>query len=368
MRVTEEPTPQIDVLFQQMERLKASDLHLKVGNPPIYRISGDLRKTKTEPITDERMENLVKPLLAEKDRERLDEKGSCDVGYDFEGGRVRVNIFKQRGHLGVAARLVTSEIPTLKSLHLPEALGKVCDYPQGLVLVCGPTGCGKSTTLAALIDILNHKYRYHVLTIEDPIEYLYTDDWCIINQREMGLDCDDWTDALRGAVREDPDVILVGEMRDHETFQAALQASETGHLVFGTIHSSGAAGTIGRILDLFPPDKHLMIRRSLAFNLRATVSQRLVPSCAKDVEVVPAVELMFNSPPIQKAIRDGEDQDITAFIAASRDAGMQTWTDSFANLVNTELVERRVALEHAPNREELEMALRGIRVSASVVK
>jgi twitching motility protein PilT len=216
--------------------------------------------------------------------------------------------------------------------------------------------------------MINQKYKYHILTVEDPIEYLYEDNLSIINQREMGLDCHSWPDALRAAVREDPDVILVGEMRDHETFGAALTAAETGHLVFGTVHSSSAAGTIGRILDLFPTDKHRMIRQSLAFNLRATVSQKLVPSCQEGVQAVPVVELMFNSASVQKAIYEAEDGRITDLIAASGDAGMQSWVMSFCALVDAELLERRTALEYAPNREELEMALKGIKVAVSTVR
>ncbi|GAH84988.1 unnamed protein product, partial [marine sediment metagenome] len=208
----------------------------------------------------------------------LYEKGSLDLGHDFRGGRVRVNIYLQKGFISLAARLLKNRIPSLEELHLPSVLARLVDIKQGLVLVCGVTGSGKTTTLASLLDMISRKHRCHILTIEDPIEYIHRDAKSIINQREIGLDCHDWAEGLRAAVREDPDVILVGEMRDHETFQAGLIAAETGHLVFGTLHTSSAASTLGRILDLFPTDKHSLIRQSLSFSLRAIICQRLVPS------------------------------------------------------------------------------------------
>ncbi|MGD2175895.1 MAG: PilT/PilU family type 4a pilus ATPase, partial [Candidatus Brocadiaceae bacterium] len=272
----------LDVLFAQMPDLEASDLHLKPGNSPIYRVAGDLHRAKVNPLSEQQIESLVEEWIGKGRMAELREKGSLDLGHDFDGGRVRVNVFLQRGRISLAARLVKNEIPTLEELHLPAELEKITEFQQGLVLVCGITGSGKSTTLASLLEMINGRRRCHILTIEDPIEYLHEDRQSIVNQREIGLDCRDWADALRSAVREDPDVILVGEMRDRETFQAGLRAAETGHLVFGTLHTSSAGGTIGRILDLFPADRHSLIRQSLALNLQGILCQQLIPSYRED--------------------------------------------------------------------------------------
>jgi twitching motility protein PilT len=353
----------LDVLFNQMPDLGASDLHLKVGNPPIYRIRGDLHRAKTDPLTDRQIYGLVEEWLGKERMAELYQKGSLDIGHAFPRGRVRINVFLQRNMLSLAARLVTDKIPSLEELHLPAQLARIIDMKQGLVLVCGITGSGKSTTLASLINMVNRKHRVHILTIEDPIEYLHHDVKSIVNQREVGLDCQDWADALRAAVREDPDVILVGEMRDQETFQAGLIAAETGHLVFGTLHTSSAAGTLGRILDLFPTEKHSLIRQGLAFNLQAIVCQKLIPSFLEDVSVVPVIELMFATAPIRKAIEDGEDARITDLIASGRDEGMQAWTQSFVDMIRNGYIEKRVAMQFCPNKDALDMALKGIDIA-----
>jgi twitching motility protein PilT len=272
-------------------------------------------------------------------------------------------VFLQKGMISMAARLVNDSIPSLEALHLPSAIGRCVDFKQGLVLVCGVTGSGKSTTLASVLDMVNRKHRYHILTIEDPIEYLHHDKKSIVNQREMHLDCHSWADALRAAVREDPDVILVGEMRDHETFQAGLQAAETGHLVFGTLHTSSAASTVGRILDLFPEEKHALIRQGLSFNLQAIVCQKLIPSYQEDISVVPVIELMFANPPIRKAIEEGKDGRIGDLIQVGKDEGMQTWVQSFAQMIKDGYIEKKVARQFCPNKDALDMALKGISMS-----
>ena len=353
----------LDVLFRQMPDLGASDLHLKAGNPPIYRLAGDLHRAKVDPLTEKQISALVEEWIGHEHMAELQQRGSLDLGHDFGKGRVRVNVFMQRGVISLAARLVTENIPSLEELHLPLQLERIVDLKQGLVLVCGITGSGKSTTLASLIDMVNRKHRYHILTIEDPIEYLHRDAKSIVNQREIGLDCTNWADALRAAVREDPDVILVGEMRDVETFQAGLVAAETGHLVFGTLHTSSAAGTIGRILDLFPADKHSLIRQSLAFNLQAILCQNLIPSFREDVDVVPVVELMFATPPVRKSVEEGKDARIGDLIATGKEEGMISWTQSFVDAIRNGFVEKKVAAQFAPNKDALEMALRGIDVS-----
>ncbi len=353
----------LDVLFNQMPDLGATDLHIKAGKPPMYRLAGDLHPAKVAPLTEQVIHALVEEWLGREKVTQLFEKGSLDIGHDFGRGRVRVNVFLQRGAISLAARLVTDRIPSLEDLHLPHQLARIVDYKQGLVVVCGITGSGKSTTLASIIDMINRKHRYHILTIEDPIEYLHRDANSIVNQRELGMDCRDWADALRAAVREDPDVILVGEMRDQETFQAGLIAAETGHLVFGTLHTSSAAGTIGRILDLFPTEKHTLIRQSLGFNLKCVLCQSLIPSYKPGTTVVPVTELMFVTPPIRKAIEEGEDSRIGDLIAAGKEEGMLTWTQAYVDMINKGFIEKKVARQFAPNKDALEMALKGIDIA-----
>ena len=353
-------TPQINELFGRMPSLGASDLHLKESNPPIFRVDGALRRIKSKALSAEQIEALVRDWLGEEKLQELHQKGNLDVGHEFDGGRVRVAIFMQRGRISLVARLVKTQIPTVAELNLPEAVTHMLEFNQGLCLVCGITGAGKSTTLACLLQRMNENHSRHILTFEDPIEFVYKDAQCEINQREYNLDFHDWADAIRTGVRSDPDVMLIGEMRDRETFQLCLTAAETGHLVLGTMHTSSAAATIGRILDLFPPERHKLIRQSLAFNLRGIMCQRLVPSFREEIGRVPAVELMWVNAPIRKVIEEGDDSTIPDLITEGEQEGMLSWTRSFVNLVNEDLVEKKVAREHAPNKDALEMALKGI--------
>ncbi len=353
----------LDAFFNQMPDLGASDLHLKADNPPLFRVDGSLHRAKSEALSGDQIESLVGELLGSEMMAELFEKGSVDLGRDVAGGRVRINVFLQKGRVGLVARMLEDYIPTLEELHLPDALERVVDIKQGLFLVCGITGSGKSTSLASLINLINKRHRYHILTIEDPIEYLHHDEKSIVNQREIGLDCQSWEDGLRAGVREDPDVILVGEMRDQETFHAGLVAAETGHLVFGTLHTSSAAGTIGRILDLFPTERHSLIRQSLAFNVQGILCQKLVPSFREDISVVPAVELMFTNASIRQAIEEGEDERINDLIGVGTQEDMKTWTDSFVEIIQAGYVEKKVAMQYAPNKDALAMALRGIDVA-----
>ena len=359
--------PRINKLFDVMPKVDASDLHLKAGLPPMFRIDGKLRRAKSNPVapdqtemTAEMMEDLMRDWLGEEGLRELREEGSKDVGHEWDGGRVRVAIFMQRGRVSLVARLINESIPSIEELHLPPVVERVVELGEGLCLICGVTGSGKSTTLACLLELMNEKHARHILTFEDPIEYIYEDKRSVINQREYRLDFHRWGDAIRTGVRSDPDVMLIGEMRDEETFQLGLTAAETGHLVFGTMHTSGAQETVGRILDLFPPERHKLIRQMLAFNLQAIICQRLVPSFQEDIGRVPAVELMWNSPSIRKAIEEGEDHRIGDLIKAGEEEEMQTWTKSLVELVNADLVEQKVALEYAPNKDALKMALKGI--------
>ncbi|WP_432799152.1 type IV pilus twitching motility protein PilT [Poriferisphaera sp. WC338] len=292
------------------------------------------------------------------------EHGSIDLGVDFEIQseihRFRINIFRTRGRSGIAARRVNNTILNFEELYLPPAIGELCKLHQGLVLLAGVTGSGKSTTIAAMLDQINMNRACHILTIEDPIEYLFTDKKSIINQREVGIDLPDFDTGLRALVRENPDVVLIGEMRDKETFEAALRAAETGHLVFGTIHASSAAQAFGRIYDLFPPEEREAIRNLLAYQMQGFVYQMLLPTIMEGVQRVPAVEILLQSPPTRKYIIEGREDELPSVMKEFREDGMQTFTDSLIDLVEKEYIHPRVAQDVAPSAEEVKMRLRGI--------
>ena len=347
---------------------RASDLHLKVGAPPLLRIKGEIRPLNFPPLAPEDVKKLIYPIMREEQRIVFDDTGDMDFAYSLPGkARFRINVFKQRGQVSVAIRRVQVDIPSYEELHLPPTMREIAAHHQGLVIISGITGSGKSTTLAAMIQQVNTTRRCHIVTIEDPIEYLFRDDKAFVNQREVGIDVSTWATALKYVVRQDPDVILIGEMRDTETFAAGLTAAETGHLVFGTLHSSTVAGAFGRILDLFPRDRHPLIRNSLAFNLRAIVSQRLLPCIKEGIDRVPACEIMLVNATMRKLIREEEDEKIPDAIRIGREEGMQDYTDSFRQLVDNELVSRQTALEAAPNPEALRMALKGIGGSEAAI-
>ena len=362
------PNPRIEKLFHVMARKKASDLHLKNNQPPLLRIGGSLLPLKSEPLTDKQITRLGYELLTPKMQETFEREGSLDFAREFgEGFRTRINIYRQRGHVSMACRLVTSTIPSLQELNLPESLNKIAEFPQGLILVVGPTGTGKSTTLAAMIQHINSTRRCHILTVEDPIEYSYKDDKAVVSQREIGIDVPNWLDALKFAMREDPDVILVGEMRDPETFNAGLTAAETGHLVFGTLHASNVTQAFSRILEMFPSEREASLRQGLSANLRAIIAQMLFPSCKDGVSVVPAVEIMICNSVIRNLLAKGEENKIIELIRSGESEGMQAMTTAIAKLVQSDMVLRRDALEQAPNRERLDMALRGINVDVGKI-
>src|SRR5215471_13773551 len=273
--------PEANKLFRMVMKYKGSDLHLKVNTAPAMRLAGVLRLMQLPPLSNSDMERLMFPLLTARQRAILEDTGGIDfphIIFDPNGDetRFRVNLFKQRGRLSLVARRVNTSIPDFEGLGLPAVLGEIASHNQGIIILAGVTGSGKSTTIASMLQYVNQRERCHIVTIEDPIEFTFKDDKCIINQREVGIDVSDWDIALKHAVRQDPDIILVGEMRDRDTFSAALHAAETGHLVFGTIHASSAPSTISRILDLFPKDMHSSMRQNLAFNLKAIIAQKLL--------------------------------------------------------------------------------------------
>src|SRR5688572_32116917 len=316
--------PEIPANLKDIERLmvassrnKASDLHLKAGQKPILRVNTALYEIGNRSLTPEDSKRYIYEIMTDEQRARFETESDLDFAYSLPGvGRFRINVFWDRGTVAISARRVNTHIPSLSELHLPDSLSKISDYHQGLVIVAGPTGSGKSTTLACIIDYISSSEKAHIITIEDPIEYLFQDKKSFVSQREIGIDVPDFHQALKHVVRQDPDVILVGEMRDYVSFDAALMASETGHLVFATIHASSAPQCIGRLLDLFPTERQPLIRQSLAFNLKAIICQRLVPASIEGVKMVPAVEVLFNTPTAEKLLMNSEDKKLGDLIRA----------------------------------------------------
>jgi twitching motility protein PilT len=353
---------EIERLFKLMSKYTASDLHMKVGNPPIMRIQGKIRYFDAAPLDSDHIKEMLYAILTPKQIEQLETNSDLDFAYSLGGaGRYRLNAYRQRGSLSVAVRRVNSDIPTFEELNLPaETLRRVASFRQGLVVVCGVTGSGKSTTLAAMIEFINTTRRCHIVTIEDPIEYLYRDKKAFVNQREIGIDVPSFVHALKAVVRQDPDVILIGEMRDPETFDTALTASETGHLVLGTLHSSTVSQTFGRIIDMFPSDRERQIRQALRFSLKAVICQKILPSIKQGVGLVPAQEILIVNSTVQKLISDGEDKKIEGIIRGGKEDGMQDFNQSLLQLVQTGLISDKVALEASHNPEQLQMNLKGI--------
>lgn len=340
----------------------ASDLHLLVGIPPALRIDGSLRYlTNYEALSREKVEELVFALMNPEQKELLMANKELDFSFGFGGGaygdlgRFRINAYFQRGYLAAALRYLPPAIRTLEQLQLPPILHSFADLRQGFVLVTGPTGHGKSSTLAAIINEVNLNHSKHILTIEDPIEYVYPQGNSIISQREMGSDTHSWAMALRSALREDPDVVLVGEMRDPETMQAAITIAETGHLVFATLHTNSAAQSIDRIVDSFPDHQRSQVRVQLAATLRGIVSQRLVPRITGGR--VPAVEVLIRTPAVASNIRDGKTHLIDSAIQTSKEAGMQTLEDSLIQLARTGQVSLEIAKGFANHPDELSRLL-----------
>jgi twitching motility protein PilT len=358
---------EINKLFRALVKLDGSDLHLKVDKPPYVRVRGSLRPINRPGIEDEEMCRLIFEMFDARRQKIFDETGGVDFAHvvevDGTRWRFRVNVLQQLGHVGLVARKVNNWIPDFAGLNLPPVVEDLCKFDQGMVLLAGVTGSGKSTTIACMLNFINQHYRKHILTLEDPIEFTFTEDKCLINQREIGTDVKDFAIGMKHAVREDPDVMLVGEMRDQETFLTAIHAAETGHLVFGTIHASSAPSTIGRILDLFPTEMHSQLRSAMAFNMKAIIAQKLLPSIKEGVGRVPTVEIMTFSATTRKLILDEMDEKLGDLVRMSAKEGMQDFTMSLRDLVIKGLVDRQVAFEVAPNVEALKMALKGIEVS-----
>ena len=358
--------PQIDKFFRAAAKARASDMHLKVGQPPKLRIYGQLKNTTGEVMTAEKIEQLVFEILSPEQKEFFLKHGSVDFAHEIgDETRFRVNVFRQRGTISLAARRVNTNILSFESLYLPTVLGKICDINQGLVLVVGPTGCGKTTTIASMIDHINQTRNCHILTIEDPIEYLFKDKKAIVSQREIGIDVSDFDEALTYLIRQDPDVVFVGEMRDAMTVTAGMRAAETGHLIFGTMHSANASQAIQRLLDLFPQSERSLIRQTLSLTIKAVVSQVLLPSVKEGVDQMPAVEILIANPTVRKLISEEREADLPSVIRSCQNEGMQDFTESLRVLVMQGGIELKTALQYAPNADELKMAIKGIRATAS---
>jgi twitching motility protein PilT len=341
--------------------VKGSDLIVKSGVAPRIRHKGALVPLKCAPVTPNDIFQMCMDVLDDNQQRIFRRRGQYDFAYDLDGrNRFRVNLFMARGKPSLAARLISSTIRRFEELYLPGILGDVSMAAQGLILLAGVTGSGKSTTIAAMLQYVNERKKAHIVTLEDPIEYVFTDDQCTINQREIGIDCANFNEALRALVRENPDIVLVGEMRDKETFEAAIRAAETGHLVFGTIHASSAWQTLGRILELFPQEERPQIRKLLAYNLRAIIYQKLLPTLHPNIPRIPGLEIMLNTPSVQKYILEEREGELLDIIRKSHSEGMIDFTSSLVKLVEQEYVHVKVALEATPKPEELKMKLKGI--------
>ncbi len=346
--------------FKAAIQFEASDIIMRAGEIPKLRLRGKLKNLDVPPIEEIDFERAIEQGLSEHQWQTYGRMGSMDLAADIDGTRFRINVFRTRGRSAIAARRVSNEILGFEELYLPATCARIAEVHQGLVLLCGITGSGKSTTIASMLNHINKNRACHILTIEDPIEYLFTDEKAIINQREVGIDVPNFAVALRALVRENPDVVLIGEMRDRETFEAALQAAETGHLVFGTIHASSASQAFGRIYDLFPQEEREAIRNMLAYQVQAFMYQKLLPTLREDIQRVPAVEILLQSPPTRKFILEGREHELGEVIKGQRDTGMQTFTDSLIDLVEKNLIHPRVAQSAATSPEEIKMRLKGI--------
>jgi twitching motility protein PilT len=360
--------PQIlDRVLTAARQLQASDVHLKAGLPPIFRIKGDLRTLREMPaLSREMIAEFAVHMMNDRQRAEFEEHLDIDLAYGTpDGVRYRVNLFQQRGSVGMVLRVIPPEVPPFERLNLPQAVLDLTSHTRGIVLVTGATGSGKSTTLAAMIDYINTQQAYHIITIEDPIEYTFRDKRSVVNQREIGFDAMSFARALRASLRQDPDVILVGEMRDHATAEIALTAAETGHLVLSTLHTVDATETVNRIISMFPPDQQQQARLSFASVLRGVISQRLLPR-ADGKGMVPALEIMVNTERVREMIEEPtRTREIkTAIQEGLHPYGMTTFDQSLAELVKQRHVTYEEAVKHSTSPSDFALLFRGVSGSA----
>jgi len=344
-------------LLEQMVKMGASDLHLTVGSPPVIRVDGKLQRMSNQDIlTGEQTKKLSYSMLSEKQKLKFEQNSELDFSFGIEQmSRFRCNIFMQRGNIAVALRQIPYKIKSFEELGLPRVVSDFSKLPRGLVLVTGPTGSGKSTTLASIIDKINRERPVHIITVEDPIEYLHRHQMALINQREVYSDTNNFATALKYALREDPDVVLVGEMRDLETIEAALSISETGHLAFATLHTNSASESINRIVDSFPTNQQEQIRISLSFSLQAIISQTLIPKIGGGRIV--ALEIMICTPAIRALIRDDKIHQMYSMIQSGQKYGMKTMNQSLAELYTTGKISLNDAMAYSQNPQELSESL-----------
>ena len=344
----------IDDLLEQMVARGASDLHVTTNTPPVVRVRGKIERLDDYPaLTSEDTQQLLYRILSSERQKHLEIKRQLDFSHSIPGlARFRVNVYFQRESLAAAFRLIPDELKTLEELGIPSSLHQLAEKPRGIVLVTGPTGSGKSTTLAALIDEINRNRSEHILTVEDPIEFLHRHKRCIVNQREIGPDATSFAEALKAALREDPDVILVGEMRDLETISTALTAAETGHLVFGTLHTQSAPSTIDRIIDVFPPEQQEQVRIMIAMSLQGVVTQTLLPT-ADGTGRVPALEILLPDDAVRNLIRQGKVEQIYSVMQTNTAKGMQTMEQSLAHLIQHRIVTLEEGLARSSKPEQL---------------
>jgi twitching motility protein PilT len=337
----------------------ASDIHLKIGTPVIFRINRELIAVECPFPTAEWMNKIVAAITPEHLKKRLDEDREVDFSYFVPGiGRFRTNLFQQRGQWAFAMRHVKTNVPSFEQLGLLEQIKKVAESPRGIVLLAGSTGCGKSTTLAAMIEHINGNFKKHIITLEDPIEFVFEDNQCVIEQREVGLDTQSFHHALKNVLRQDPDIIMLGEMRDDISFAAAMSAADTGHLVLSTLHTTTASQSINRILDFFKADEREQVRRQLAATLRGVICQRMITTVEN--KMTPALEIMINSPLVKKMLEENRLDKLAAAIETGADDGMITFNQSLFNLVKSGRVSEKEALAKATNPQALEMNFKGI--------
>ena len=350
-------------LFQKILKIAidggASDVHLKIGTPVIFRINRELIAVECPFPTAEWINKIVAAITPDHLKKRLEEDREVDFSYFIPGlGRFRTNLFQQRGQWALSMRYVKTIVPSFEQLGLLEQIKLIAESPRGIVLVAGATGCGKSTTLAAMIEHINGNFKKHIITLEDPIEFVFEDNQCVIEQREVGLDTQSFHHALRNVLRQDPDIIMLGEMRDAISFAAAMSAADTGHLVLSTLHTTTAAQSVNRILDFFKADEREQVRRQLAATLRGVICQRMVTNVEN--KMTPALEILINSPLIRKMIEENRLDKLAAVIETSADDGMLTFNQSLFNLVKSGRVTEKEALAKASNPQALEMNFKGI--------
>jgi twitching motility protein PilT len=342
----------IDKLLQTVVKRRASDLHIAVGQPPVLRLDGHMKRLETKVLEPEDTVALMKSIAPERSQKELQEKGGADFGFAFgDLARFRVSIFKQKGFVGMVLRQIPNKLLSFEDLNTPPALKDLCTRPRGLILVTGPTGSGKTTTLAAAIDYLNQTFSHHIITIEDPIEFYHPHKKCTVNQREIGVDVGSFAEAIRRALRQDPDVIMVGEMRDLETIEAAITAAETGHIVFATLHTTGAQGTVNRIIDVFPTEQQEQIRTQLSTAVIGILSQALLPKIGGGR--IAAYEMLVCTPAIGNLIRENKTFRITSAIQTGQKLGMQLLDDNLFRLWKTGLCDKNEVLLRSNNLDDM---------------